>query len=322
MKILYRLSDLRGTLRRPVVTLGAFDGIHLAHQTILRSVIRRARKIHGTSVVLTFHPHPLQVLRPDISFSSLTCIEHRLRLLSRLGLDLCVVLRFSKRFSRVSAEDFIKRILVRRLGVREVWAGFNYAFGRDRRGSVQLLKAYGRRYHFRVKVIPEIKAGGRRISSTQIRQRIAKGNLDGAARLLGRPYSLYGKVVKGKGRGKRLGYPTANLCPYHEAILPKGVYAVWASVGAKGYLGILNIGTRPTFETKPKVIPEVHLLDFRGNLYGKKMEVFFLKKIRKEKKFLTQEALVRRIQKDETFVRKIGLKGLRAILRDRKGRLA
>lgn len=307
MKVFHGLRAIRHPFPRAVVTIGAFDGIHRAHQLILRRVVRQAKKIRGTSVLLTFNPHPIQVLHPHRPFFSLTCIEHRLRLLSRLRLDVCVVVPFSKPFSCLSAEEFIERILVKKLKVKELWIGFDYVFGRNREGTIGLLKEYGRRFGFRVIAIPEIKMKGRRFSSTQIRKWVAKGRLTEAARFLGRPYSLYGKVVKGAGRGKKLGYPTANLKPYHEALPPSGVYGVRASFSqdGKNYLGILNIGTRPTFEKKGKVVMEVHLLDFQGNLYGKKMEVVFLKRIRPERRFATVKALVERIKSDEKAARRL-----------------
>ena len=305
MKVMHGLRAIRRPFRGAIVTLGAFDGIHRAHQLILKRIIQRAREVGGTAVLLTFDPHPLKILKPNRTFFALTCIEHRLRLLSRLGLDVCVVLTFSKSFSRLSAGDFIEKILVRKLGVKELWVGFDYVFGRNREGTIGLLKKYGKCFGFKVVRIPEKKMDGRRFSSTQIRELIAKGKLTDAARFLGRPYSLYGKVVKGAGRGKGLGYPTANLKPYHEALPPRGVYAVEALLHHRRSPGILNIGTRPTFEKNKKVVIEVHLFDFRGNLYGKKMEVIFLRKIRAERKFATQEALIQRIRKDEEAARKM-----------------
>ena len=308
MKIFHGLRTIRQhPFQRSIITVGAFDGIHRAHQLILQKVIQRARRLHGTSVLLTFDPHPLKILQPHRPFFALTCIEHRLRLLSRFGLDVCVVIKFSKSFSRLSAGDFVEKILVRTLKVKELWVGFDYVFGRDREGNIALLKEYGRRFGFKVVRIPPVKMGGERFSSTQIRGLIAKGKLADAARCLGRPYSLYGKVVKGSGRGRRLGFPTANLKPYHEAIPPKGVYGVAASLSSDGksYFGILNIGTRPTFEKKEKVVIEVHLLDFRGDLYGRRMEVTFLKRIRPERKFSTKEALIERIRRDEKMARRL-----------------
>lgn len=306
MKIYDNPQAIRHLFHRAIVTIGAFDGVHRAHQLILRRIVQRARALKGTSVLLTFDPHPLEVLKPHRPFVALTCIEHRLHLLSRLGLDACVVLKFTKRFSYLSAGHFIEKILVKLLGAKEIWVGFDYVFGRNREGNVALLRRYGKRYGFRVRRIPEVKIRGRSLSSTRIRALVTEGNLKEASLFLGRPYSLYGKVVKGRGRGRNLGYPTANLLPYHEAIPPKGVYVVKAFVeDSRGYLGIMNIGSRPTFEKGKSLVLEVHLLDFRGNLYGKKMEVRFLKRIRPEKKFSTPEALLERIRQDETAARRL-----------------
>lgn len=311
MKVFYGFKTLRHFFPRAVVTIGAFDGVHLAHRAILRRIIRRARRLQGTSLLVTFDPHPLQVLRPDQPFLALTCIEHRIQILSSLGLGACVVIRFTRRFSRLSAKDFIKKVLIQKLRVKELWVGFDYVFGRNREGTLKLLREYGRRYGFRVQKISEVRLGGKSISSTHIRKLVTQGKLAEASRLLGRPYSLYGKVIRGRGVGKRLGYPTANIEPYHEAIPPGGVYGVQVRVRKKGssreYWGLLNIGRRPTLGRKGSLSIEVHLLDFEGNLYGRKIEVLFLKRIRPEKKFPDENALIERIRRDERVVRNYSL---------------
>lgn len=309
MKVYYGLRSLRRPLRNPIVTIGAFDGIHKAHRFILRQVIQRARQLRGSSVLLTFDPHPSTILHPERPFSALTCIEHRLYLLSALGLDACMVLKFTRRFSLLSAGDFIQEVLVKKLGVRELWVGSDYVFGKNREGNIRLLRDYGKRYGFGVREIPEIKFLGRRTSSTQIRIWVAQGKLKEASLSLGRPYSLYGKVVKGCGRGRLLGFPTANLKPYHEAIPPRGVYVVKVFLhrGQFGkrpqYLGILNIGNRPTFGRNRATTLEVHLLGFQGDLYGRKIEVSFLKRLRPERKFSNKEALVSQIRRDTEAAR-------------------
>ncbi len=307
MKVFYGLEALRKPLPKTVATIGAFDGLHRAHQKILKRLIRRARRIGGNSLLITFHPHPVKVLRPKQPFAALTCIEHRLQILAGVGLDACLVLRFTKSFSRLSAEAFIRKILVEKIRIRELWVGFDYVFGRNRRGTIPLLKALGRQYGFRVKVIPEIKFGRKRYSSTAIRNFVSQGRLKEAARLLGRPYALYGKVVRGKGRGRSLGYPTANLKPLHEAVPPKGVYVVRArtfpGASSRGVLGLMNIGNRPTFERNKELVLEVHLLDFKGKLYGKKMEVHFLSRLRSERLFQSRQALIAQIRRDESAAR-------------------
>ncbi|MFH1858110.1 MAG: bifunctional riboflavin kinase/FAD synthetase [Candidatus Omnitrophota bacterium] len=309
MKVFYGLHALRRPFPRPVVTLGAFDGIHRAHQSLLRRIIQRSHRLGGTSILLTFHPHPVKVLKPRTSFTALTCLPHRLKLLDSLGLDVCVVIPFTKHLSRLSASSFIKKFLVEKLRIRELWVGFDYVFGKGRRGNFRLLKKQGRRYGFAVRRLAEMKYRGTLYSSTRIRTLVAKGNLAEATRFLGRPHSLYGTVVRGRGRGKRLGCPTANLRPCHDAIPPRGVYAVTAFLQgkkrARPYLGILNIGYRPTFEKRKAQVIEVHLLDYRGTLYGKKMEVSFLKRIRPEKKFKSAEALMTRIRCDERAARRL-----------------
>jgi len=309
MKVFMGLRSIRHPLQHPVITLGAFDGIHRAHQRLLKRVIGRARRLQGEAVLVTFDPHPLKVLKPELPFFALTCIEDRLRLLRALGLDACVVVKFTKAFSRLSAEDFIRKVLVGKLGVRELWVGYNYVFGKGREGNIHLLRRFGKRFGFVVRVLPEVKIGGEKFSSTRIRKLIAKGKLQEASFLLGRPYTLLGKVISGRGRGKRLGYPTANLKPFHSVGLPRGVYAVKASFppSQKAYIGLVNIGLRPTFEQRKNQVVEVHLLDFKGDLYGRKVKVLFLERIRHERKFPTKKALIRRIQLDEAKVRALEL---------------
>lgn len=304
MRVIYGLNRFRARPRKPIVTFGSFDGIHLAHREILKRLVQRARGEKGTSLLITFEPHPLKVLRPQRPPSLLTCLPHRLDLLSKTGLEACWVLRFTPSFAKLSAEDFVKKILVDRLKVSEVWVGFDVAFGRDRRGSLSLLRRLGRRHRFGLFQFRKFSLGKKAVSSSRIRRFVEEGRFPEAARFLGRSFSIHGKVMHGRGVGFRLGAPTANLRLCEQMLPPLGVYAVWVRLEGRGVWGLLNLGTRPTFSPRRKrVVAEVHLLDFRGNLYGKKLEVIFLRKIRNERVFPTPGTLGLQIRKDEETLR-------------------
>ncbi len=311
MRIIRGIENWKFRLRRPVAALGVFDGVHRGHRRIVSRAVARARKLGGKSVVITFDPHPLSVIRPESPPSLLTSHEHKLRLIRDLGADYCLVIKFSRAFSRRRPRQFIRDVLVKKLAVREVVVGGNFAFGRNQQGRVGLFSREAARYGFRLWVVKMLKTGGQPVSSTLIRRLIEKGELVQAARLLGRRVSVRGTVVPGSGRGKTLGFPTANIDPHHEAIPPPGVYAVRVLLNSRRFAGMVNIGFRPTFRS-PRAEGkagsrqvEVHIFDFRRNLYGKDMEVVFLKMIRPEKRFPNTESLVSRIRLDERIARRI-----------------
>ncbi|MBI4335661.1 MAG: bifunctional riboflavin kinase/FAD synthetase [Candidatus Omnitrophica bacterium] len=301
MRIITNLKRLNKTFKNPVVAIGIFDGAHLGHKKILRRAVREAARIKGQSIVVTFNPHPRRVLDMIGAPPLLVSLRHRLNLIGKEGIDVICVLNFNEVFARYDAGEFVKRILVDKIGARTVIVGSNFRFGSNKRGDVKLLKAMGESLNFSVISVPLLRINSRPVSSTAIRNLITRGRLRVAQGLLGRPVSVLGTVVKGTARGRLLGYPTANINPHHEAIPPSGVYAVYAAVGRARYKGILNIGRRPTFENAGLAEPtiEVHLFGFHKDIYGRAIEVFFVKKLRDEKRFPSKELLVKQIRIDE-----------------------
>lgn len=292
-------------MRKTCAAIGIFDGVHRGHQYLIKQMLATARRLKAQPIVITFFPHPAHVLRPDVKLGYLTSLEDRFRLLKNLGVAACVVVPFNRSFARIQPEKFIKDILVKKLGVNAVFVGKDFRFGKDRSGDNMLFSKLASECGYEMHAMSALKQGRAIISSTLIRKWIAEGQLDKAAELLGRAVSISGEVVKGSERGKSLGFPTANIA-YEADILPaQGVYIVRVWLGKKKYPAIANIGTRPSFEKQiSKLHLEVHILNFSKNIYGQRLEVEFLKKIRNEKKFAGPQELVRQIQKDEAFARK------------------
>ncbi len=307
MKLITDLDNLRNKFKNPVLTIGIFDGVHLAHQRIIREVRRQAQIIKGTSMVLTFNPHPLKVVKTDTPGYLITSLKHRIDLIRQLNADVCLLLDFDKGFSRMSGQEFVKHILVDTLGVSYLIVGTGFRFGRKRSGSFTLLKKLSKTYGFKIRQIKTIRINGQTISSTAIRALIQNGKIRQANKLLGRNFSIYGRVEKGRARGRILGYPTANIRPEQELTPGSGVYAVLVKLDKKVFNGISNVGTRPTFGSEEKLFPavEVHIFNFHNKIYGRQLEVFFLQRIRPEKKFASQQALLEQIKKDELKAREI-----------------
>ena len=306
MKIIYGIKNLN--IKQPtVVTIGIFDGIHRGHKKILDSLTKRSRAARAKSCVLTFDPHPSRILHPHRTPPMLISTKHKLNLLAAEGVDIAVLLNFTKGFAGVSPTRFVKDILVGRMKVKELLIGENFSFGRNRSGTVKNLKRLGQRFGFKVHTVLSLKSGGRVISSTLIRGLIMSGNLNEAKRLMGREISMLGTVTKGTKRGRILGFPTANLDLHHEAIPPSGVYIVEVKVGEKKYRGILNIGFRPTFgKVKDTAEPtvEAHIFNFHKSIYGRDIEIIFLKRIRSERPFKNKEHLLSRIKNDASIARR------------------
>ena len=284
-----------------VVTVGTFDGVHLGHQAILRYLIDRAGVQQGRSVVLSFSPHPREVVHGE-EVPLLTTPDERADIIESLGIDRFVVIPFTSEFSRLHAEEFVRQILIERVGLREIVIGYDHAFGRDRRGDAQLLSRLGEELGFSVDVIPPQVVHQHVVSSSEIREMLASdGNVSLAAEMLGRPYSLHGKVVHGDRRGRQIGYPTANLSiENRRKIIPAvGVYAVRVGVPGRESLldGMMNIGYRPTFG-ESRLTLEVHILEFEGDLYGRDLRVEFVARLRDERKFDSVEALVEQLSLD------------------------
>jgi len=297
MKIIYGLSKIK-KYKKPVVALGVFDGVHLGHLRILEAAVDKARRIKGTSMVVTFWPHPQRE-------KSLYSLEHRLRLIEDIGIKVCIVIKFNPQFSRIQAEDFIRNILIQKIGADYIYVGNNFRFGKGAKGDYRVLRELSRIYNFKVQVFKVIKINKRPISSTYIRRLITEGRLEPAARLLSRPVSVLGTVIKGTALGRKLGFPTANINPHHEVLPPSGVYAVKIILNHHNLKGICYIGIKPTFKSHVATGIEVFIFNFHKNIYAKFLEIQFIRKIRKEKKFASCRFLIEQIKKDISVVKKI-----------------
>jgi riboflavin kinase/FMN adenylyltransferase len=304
MLLITDLSEITRPFTNSVITLGNFDGIHLGHQELVRMVIRRARETGGQSMVVTFRPHPLKVLAPEKCPPLISIYEEKIRLFEKLGIDVLVKIPFSLRFAEMPPRTFVKSILCDLIGAKDIFVGYNYRFGRSREGNTQTLKQMGEEYGFIVHEVEQISLDGEVISSTKIRQLLSTGDVGHAAKLLGRPYAITGIVIRGDSRGKTLGFPTANIASKHAIIPSDGVYAVKLLARDKCLSGVVNIGLRPTFNTRSLAI-EVHIFDFDEDLYGEEVTLFFIRKIREERKFDTPDALIGQIKKDIGTAREI-----------------
>lgn len=297
MKIYREIKDFKRELKRPVLTIGNFDGVHLGHQTILKKIVSRSKETGGSSVVLTFEPHPVKVIAPHKDIRLITSCEERTSLISAAGVDAVICVNFTKEFARQHPEDFTRDILIDKIGVSEIYVGHDYAFGKGREGTIEYLKELGKKYNFHVDVIEPVTVNGDIVSSSSIRKLIAEGSVDKAARFLGRYYTLSGVVMKGAGRGKGLGFPTANIELPVELIPKDGVYAVIVRKGKDIYNGVANIGNKPTFGNEKFGI-EAYLFDFDKNLYKKRLEISFIKRVRDEIAFKNPAELIASMRKD------------------------
>jgi riboflavin kinase/FMN adenylyltransferase len=280
-----------------------FDGVHLGHRAILGAAVAHARATGSPALVCTFEPHPLEVLQPDRAPQPITTLEERLDLIAACGVDGAVVLDFTPALAAMEPEAFVKDVLVDRLAARQVVVGFNHRFGRGARGDADLLRELGRGLGFGVDVIEPLAVDGAPVSSTAIRAALGRGDLDAAARMLGRPYTLPGTVVSGAGRGRTLGFPTANVAPDRPVLVAPGVYACTAEVGGAKQRAVVNIGVRPTFGEDTLAI-EAHLLDFSGDLYGQTFRLTFVARVREERKFPSVDALRAQIAADVETARR------------------
>ena len=288
-----------------VVTVGTFDGLHRGHQTVLAEVVRRARAPGKglTSLLVTFDPHPLEVLNPAACPKLLTLPDEKRELLAGTGLDGVVVLPFTSEVAQQSPEEFIRRLRAEH-ALTELVLGYDHAFGRGRSGDEALVRRLGSADGFAVAVVDAVREDGQPISSTLIRAAVAHGDLAEAARWLGRPYGLLGRVVPGAGRGRTIGVPTINLAPpeTRKLLPPDGVYAVWAWWRGTRYGGMMNQGARPTFAEPGRTL-EVHLFDFAGELYGETVRVEWVERLRDVQAFPSREALVAQLERDRQAAR-------------------
>jgi riboflavin kinase/FMN adenylyltransferase len=297
MRILRGLPSSRSEVAPSVAALGSFDGIHLAHVAVLQTTVERARTLGASAVACTFDPHPSLVLHPDRAPAPIATLEDNLDRIAAAGIDATLVIPFTPEFSQMEAEAFVERVLITALGVREIVVGFNHTFGRGARGTAGLLAELGAKHDFVARVLPPLQAAGQTVSSSAIRDALREGDVATARRFLGHPYSIKGPVMRGAGRGRTLGFPTANLRPDRPLILAAGVYVCRASWDAGAAWGVVNVGYRPTFEEQQYWV-EAFLLDWSGDLYDRVVRVEFLQRIRGETKFPSVEALTRQVMAD------------------------
>jgi len=287
-----------------VVAIGTFDGVHLGHQYLVREVVKSARALGATPVILTFQPRPAEVLHPDVSPRYLTSLPERERLLREAGAERVVVLPFTRELSQISAADFA-RVLSERLRMRELIGGPDLALGRAREGTPEVLARLGQQLGFTVRVVSGLTLDGEAIRSSLIHRLLQEGDIDKVACYLGRLFAVSGTVVHGEGRGRTIGVPTANVAvPSGFALPANGVYAVRAEVNGRSYGGAANLGTRPTFNGEDRSL-EVHLLDFEGDIYGAPIRIEFRSRLRAEQRFDTVNELVQQIRADVANARRI-----------------
>jgi riboflavin kinase/FMN adenylyltransferase len=289
-------------LKGAVAAIGNFDGVHRGHRAVIDAAIARGAALKCPAIAVTFEPHPRAVLRPMDPVFRLTDEKAKLRLLAATGLAGVLVLTFDAAFAALSAEEFVSRILVGRLGIRGATIGFDFHFGHRRGGSPAFLAAQGERFGFSVETAPPLEDEGRPVSSSSIRAALAEGRVVEAAELLGYPWFATGDVIRGDQRGRDLGFPTANLALDPACGLKHGIYAVRARIGEETRDGVASFGTRPTFDDGAPLL-EVHLFDFEGDLYGAEIDVAFLGWIRAELKFESVDALVERMKEDARLAR-------------------
>ena len=296
------VSDLR-QLRQPVhMALGVFDGVHVGHRAVIAAAQSSAKKTNGSWVVVTFDPHPIRVLAPERAPRQLLAsLDHKARLLERMGVEALLALHFDEQLAALRAEDFLNK-LTSEVQVASIAVGEDWRFGRGREGDVAFLRSMGQELNFEVTAIAPVMHEGERISSTRIRQSIRDGALGNAAAMLGRPYGIEGEVIRGRQLGRTIGFPTANLALQEEQLPPDGVWIVDVTCDDSHWHGVANLGMRPTVDGNQRVF-EVHLFDVQPDLYGKTLEIEFLRYLRGERKFPDMEALKAQINTDAQMAR-------------------
>lgn len=304
MEVLYG-ADAETTDTRPTVaTVGMFDGVHLGHRVLFARVMDEAKERGARSGVVTFDPHPLEVLAPDKAPCMLTTIEQRLALFEEAGIDVALVLPFNRELAALSPQEFAREALVEELHVCKIFVGEDFRFGHNRAGDVGTLREIGESDGFEAEAIGLVEGDEGRISSSDVRLLLRSGQVEGATVLLGRPFRLAGAVIEGDKRGRDLGFPTANIEPHPRACLPgNGVYAGWWVWDGRRLPAAINVGVRPTFKEGASPLCEVHVLDFSGDLYGQRGEVEFVARLRAEERFDSAEALIEQMTEDVRLTR-------------------
>jgi riboflavin kinase/FMN adenylyltransferase len=308
MEIVNHLDQISKPFKNAVITIGNFDGVHIGHQALFHEVIEKADRIGGTSVAMTFEPHPMRVLKQNNHPPLITLYEQKQELIERTGMNVLICVPFTAQFAALTAREFVEDLLVEKIGMKAIVVGEDYSFGKNREGNLELLESYAAELGFDVIVANWIKLTKNypnRISSTRIRELVMDGQMDEAHKMLGRHYQIRGIVVTGRDRGgKVLGIPTANI-NLHDELCPKtGIYAVTVECRENTYNGVANIGYSPTFDDHEFTV-EVHILDFSDNIYDKKIRVNFIQRIRDEQKFSNISELIDQIKKDIAAARDI-----------------
>jgi len=308
MQLIERLEDIKSSFKNAVITIGNFDGVHIGHQVLLHEVIEKADAIDGTSIAMTFEPHPIRVLKQNNHPPLITLYDQKVELIEKSGIDVLIVVPFTKEFAAIKAKEYVLDILIKRIGAQVIVVGEDYTFGKNREGNINLLRSYAEALDIQVEVvdwIPISKKSADRISSTRIRNLVMDGRVHDAHKLLGRHYQIKGEVVTGRDRGgKLLGFPTANI-NLHDELCPKpGVYGVTVESMDGYYKGVANIGYSPTFDDHEFTV-EAHILDFDKDIYGQDIRVNFIQRIRDEIKFSSIDELSDQITKDVAFARRV-----------------
>ena len=307
MEILRSIPELAHLTGPLFLAIGVFDGVHRGHQAVISTSAEHAKSANGTPVVVTFDPHPMKVLRPKEAPHLLTATQHKIRLIRQLGVQHLLVIKFDKAFAATAPEDFVQQLVMRSKPLREICVGHEWSFGKGRRGNLALLRKLGAQFDFEVVGIPAVTLGnGEPVSSTAIRHAVEAGDLAKAAEMLGHQYTILGTVVRGERLGKKIGFPTANLSAHSEQFPPNGVYFAQATLDGVIYPGVVNLGHRPTVSSgKSERVLEIHLLDFDHEIYGKDVEVRFVRYLRPEQKFENLDALARQIEFDVQQARQL-----------------
>ncbi len=305
MKVTSDIGKIKPAKKSLFLAIGVFDGVHCGHAFLIRKAVRAAKATGGQSVVMTFYPHPQNVLAPERKLQYLTPLAERLKLISDLGVDVCILIKFTKNFSRLTAQKFIEDYIMRPFHPQKVFVGKNFRFGNKRRGDIAFFKKFGQQFRFQIDAVASVKIKHRMVSSSLVRQFIQAGKVELAGRLLGRAVAIFGKVVKGDGRGKSLGFPTANIRPLKQIIPLHGVYAAEVVVDGKIFQGMANIGTRPSFHKQKAITIEVHIFHLHRNLYHRDIEIRLIKRIRNERKFSSPKLLISQLHKDKNTALKL-----------------
>lgn len=295
---LFHGTDNADIARPTVLTLGVFDGLHLGHQLIMQTVVERARAVGAVPTVITFEPHPREVLHPESAPPLLQTFDQKIEALGVLRIEQTIVIHFDKQFAQIRAQDFLRDAVVERLHAKEVYLGCGFAFGHGREGNIDLLRSVSQSLNFFADEVPEVRLRGRRVSSSRIRELLQQGRVNLARRMLGRPYGVEGRVVRGAERGVTLGFPTANLHPQNRVIPCNGVYVTATLIEGQWRRSVTNIGTRPTFESGGATSVETFVMNYSGDLYGDVVRVRFLHRLRDERKFGSVDELKSQIARD------------------------